>query len=130
MCFDRNINGYRDDIGHCTNQRNLPFRFDRELHSCDPRNSSVYRRILTAILHRGLRNCFFSFLRYIYFLQFLFGLLFPFFYLDFVISFLFGLLFPFFLFGIFFFNSSFNSSFNYFYTNRGHILDSFHFFLK
>ena len=40
----------------------------------------LHEMFLTAILHRGLGNCFF--LRFIYFFQFLFGLLFPFFYLD------------------------------------------------
>ena len=101
---------------------------------------------LTAILHLGLRNCFvyasftfsnfsldfyfpFSiwtfispFFLYFYF-PFLFGLLSPFyiwtfisfFFLDFYFPFIFGLL----------FNSSFNSCFNFFHTNCGHILDFF-----
>ena len=63
--------------------------------------------MLTAIWHRGLRNCFF--LRHIYFFHILFGLLFPFsiwtfislFSLDFLFPSIFGLLFPF-LFGFFF----------------------------
>ena len=59
---------------------------------------------LTAILHRGLRNDFFFSL--IYFFQFLFGLLFPFFLRTFIFPFLFGLLFPFFL-GTFIFSLDF-----------------------
>ena len=61
---------------------------------------------LTAILHRGLRNDFFF--SPIYFFQFLFGLLFPFFLRTFIFPFLFGLLFPlfsgdfYFLFGLLF----------------------------
>ena len=47
---------------------------------------------LTAILHRSLRNCFF-FNPLIYFFQFLFGLLFSLFSLDFYFPFFLGLLF-------------------------------------
>ena len=57
-------------------------------------------RFLTAISHRGLRNCFFFTLHLLFPISiwtfishFLFGLLFPFFYLDFYLPFLFGLLF-------------------------------------
>ena len=58
-------------------------------------------RFLTAISHRGLRNCFFTLHLlfpisiWTFISHFLFGLLFPFFYLDFYLPFLFGLLFPF-----------------------------------
>ena len=47
--------------------------------------SSLYAFFLTAISNRGLRNCFF--LRFIYFFQFLFGLLLPIFSLDFYFPF-------------------------------------------
>ena len=56
------------------------------------------RRFLTAVLHRGLRNCFFSF----YTLSFTFHILFQLFYpwpflFGLLLLFLFGLLFPFFI---------------------------------
>ena len=81
----------------------------------------------------------------IYFFQFLFGLLFPFFLRTFIFPFLFGLLFPFFL-GTFIFSLDFYFPFSHwtfislfsldFYFlfgrlfNRGHILDFFQIFLS
>ena len=53
---------------------------------------------LTAILHHGLRNCFF--LRFFYFFEILYGLFFPF--------------------GIFFFNSSSNFEFQLFFISFSH----------
>ena len=50
---------------------------------------------LTAILHRGLRNCFFLGSGRIFFFYILFGLLFFFSIWTFIFPFLFGLLFPF-----------------------------------
>ena len=110
--------------------------------------SFFYYVVFTAILHRGLRNCFFYPL--IYFIQFLFGLLFPFslwtfitlfsldfyfpfslwtfislFSLDFYFPFLFGRLFPF---SFWTFISHFNPFSIRFQFYRGHsswILPSF-----
>ena len=91
---------------------------------------------LTAISHHGLRNCF-LFLCFIYFIQFLFRLLFPFFYLDFYFSFIYGLLFPFsiltfisilFQFSLIFFQFFFDFFSILFLFDRGHILDFFQFF--
>ena len=86
---------------------------------------------MTAILHRGLRNDFF-FITFIYFFQFLFGLLFPFslwtyfslFSLDFYFLFFFGLLFSLF---------SLDFYFPFFFgllVSRGHFLDIFQIFFN
>ena len=95
---------------------------------------------LTAILHRGLRNCFS--LRHIYFFHFFFGLLFPFSFWTFISLFFLDFYFPFFrtfisLFSLdFYFPFFFGLLFPFYFTsffgllfNRGHILDFFQSFL-
>ena len=73
---------------------------------------------LTAILHRGLRNCFFFRLHLLFPYSFwIFIFLFS---LDFYFPFLFGLLFPFYFSLKFYFPFFFGLLFN-----RGHILDFF-----
>jgi hypothetical protein len=59
-------------------------------------NSFVHRRFLTAILHRGLRNCFFLFYASFTFSNFYLDFYFPFSNWTLISHFLFGLLFPFF----------------------------------
>ena len=80
---------------------------------------------LTAIVHRGLRNCFFLTLHLLFPISiwtiislFLFGLLFLF-YLDFYFPFLFGLLLPFLIWN-FLFECEFQFEFQFFFISFSH----------
>ena len=83
---------------------------------------------LTAILHRGLRNCFFLGSGRIFFFYILFGLLFFFSIWTFIFPFLFGLLFPFSLWTFIPFYFPFISLFLWTLFKRGHISDFFQIF--